>query len=214
MGEAGGERTGNLPAKILHGVAGETSPPAFAAPCLPCISRLLFVFCFDRDPHGLSREKFNFKRLTCYQRRRKVMSEKVLLVDDEQDFLEALATRMEDRGMDVSTTTSAADALKKVEAGAYDAVVLDLNMPEMDGLEVLKAMKEKRPELQIILLTGYATVQKGVEAMKFGAMDFIEKPADLKTLTEKIHQASAQKMVLVEKKIQEKIKRMIQEKGW
>jgi two-component system response regulator RegA len=50
--------------------------------------------------------------------------------------------------------------------------------------------------------------------MKFGAMDFIEKPADLKTLTEKIHQASAQKMVLVEKKIQEKIKRMIQEKGW
>jgi len=142
------------------------------------------------------------------------MSEKVLLVDDEQDFLEAMATRMKDRGMEVSTTTSAADALKKVEEGAYDAVVLDLMMPEMDGLEVLKAMKEKRPELQIILLTGYATVQKGVEAMKFGAMDFIEKPADLKILTEKIHQATAQKMVLVEKKIQEKVKRMIQEKGW
>ena len=103
------------------------------------------------------------------------MSEKVLLVDDEQDFLEALATRMKDRGMDVSTTTSAADALKKVEAGTYDAVVLDLNMPEMDGLEVLKAMKEKRPELQIILLTGYATVQKGVEAMKFGALEQTER---------------------------------------
>ena len=76
------------------------------------------------------------------------MSEKVLLVDDEKDFLEAMSTRMKDRGMEVSTTTSAADALKKVEEGAYDAVVLDLMMPEMDGLEVLKAMKEKRPELQ------------------------------------------------------------------
>lgn len=142
------------------------------------------------------------------------MSEKVLLVDDEEDFLEAMSTRMKDRGMDVSTTTSAAEALKRVEEGAYDAVVLDLMMPEMDGIEVLKAMKEKRPELQIILLTGYATVQKGVEAMKFGAMDFIEKPADLKVLTEKIHQARAQKLLLVEKKIQEKVKRMIQEKAW
>jgi DNA-binding NtrC family response regulator len=137
-----------------------------------------------------------------------------LLVDDEKDFLEAMSTRMKDRGMDVSTTTSAAEALKKAEEGTYDAVVLDLMMPEMDGLEVLKAMKEKRPELQIILLTGYATVQKGVEAMKFGAMDFIEKPVDLKVLTEKIHRASAQKMVLVEKKIQEKVRKLIQEKGW
>ena len=142
------------------------------------------------------------------------MSEKVLLVDDEQDFLDAMATRMKDRGMDVSATTSAADALKLVESGAYDAVVLDLMMPEMDGLEVLKAIKEKRPEVQIILLTGHATVQKGVEAMRFGAMDFIEKPADLKVLTEKIKQASAQKMILVEKQIEEKVKKLIQEKGW
>jgi len=142
------------------------------------------------------------------------MSEKVLLVDDEQDFLDAMATRMKDRGMDVSVTTSAADALKLVESGAYDAVVLDLMMPEMDGLEVLRAIKEKRPEVQIILLTGHATVQKGVEAMRFGAMDFIEKPADLKVLTEKIKQASAQKMILVEKQIEEKVKKLIQEKGW
>jgi hypothetical protein len=56
MGEAGGEGMGNLPAKILHGVAGETSPPAFAAPYLRRISRSLFVFCFERDPHGLSQK--------------------------------------------------------------------------------------------------------------------------------------------------------------
>ena len=106
------------------------------------------------------------------------MTEKVLLVDDEADFLDTLSERMRDRGMDVSTTTSAEDALKKLDAESYDAIVLDLMMPEMDGLELLKAIKKKRPELQVILLTGYATVGKGIEAMKLGAVDFLEKPAE------------------------------------
>ena len=142
------------------------------------------------------------------------MSEKVLLVDDEQDFLDTLAERMRDRGMDVTTTTSVEDALKKAEEGSYDAVVLDLMMPEMDGLEVLEALKKKIPEVQVILLTGYATLNKGIEAMKLGAMDFIEKPADLKVLTEKIKKAHAQKMILSEKKLEEKIKKIIQGKAW
>jgi DNA-binding NtrC family response regulator len=142
------------------------------------------------------------------------MAEKVLVVDDEQEFLDTLAERMRDRGMDVSTTTSATDALKKAEEESYDAIVLDLMMPEMDGLEVLKALKKKKPELQIVLLTGHATLAKGIEAMKLGAIDFIEKPADLKILIEKIKEAKAQKIVLVEKQIQEKMKDIIQGKGW
>jgi DNA-binding NtrC family response regulator len=142
------------------------------------------------------------------------MSEKVLLVDDEEDFLETLAERMRSRGMDVTTTTSAADALKMAEGGGYDAIVLDLMMPEMDGLEALEAIKKKMPEVQVILLTGHATVEKGIEAMKLGAMDFVEKPADLKVLTEKIRKAQAQKMILVEKKTEEKIKKIIQAKSW
>ncbi len=142
------------------------------------------------------------------------MAEKVLLVDDEQDFLETLAERMRTRGMNVSTTTSAADAVKMAEAESYDAVVLDLKMPGMDGLEVLSAMKEKNPDIQVILLTGHATLEKGIEAMKLGAMDFIEKPADIKVLTEKIKQAQSQKMILVEKRLQQKIKKIIQEKAW
>lgn len=142
------------------------------------------------------------------------MSEKVLLVDDEQDFLEALAERMRARGMEVTTTTSAEDALKMAAEGTYDAIVLDLMMPEMDGLEVLKALKNRIPEIQVILLTGYATLNKGIEAMKLGAMDFIEKPADLKVLTEKIKTAHAHKMILSEKKLEEKIKKIIQGKGW
>jgi DNA-binding NtrC family response regulator len=142
------------------------------------------------------------------------MSEKVLLVDDEQDFLDSLAERMRARGMDVSTTTSAEEAIKKAETESYDAIVLDLMMPEMDGIEVLQAIKEKRPDVGVILLTGYATLDKGIEAMKLGAMDFVEKPADLKILSEKIKQAHAHKMVLAEKKLQEKLKRIIQGKSW
>ena len=142
------------------------------------------------------------------------MAEKVLLVDDEQDFLDSLAERMRARGMDVSTTTSAEEAIKKAETESFDAIVLDLMMPEMDGIEVLQAIKGKRPDVGIILLTGYATLDKGIEAMKMGAMDFVEKPADLKVLSEKIKEARAQKMVLAEKRIQEKVKRIIQGKSW
>ena len=78
----------------------------------------------------------------------------------------------------------------------------------------LKVLKAKRPELQVILLTGHATVEKGIEAMKLGAMDFLEKPADLSQLTEKIKKAQAKKMLIVEKQNEDKIKKILEEKGW
>jgi len=142
------------------------------------------------------------------------MAEKVLLIDDEKDFVEALAERMKTRGMNVTTTTSAAEALKKLEAEAYDAIVLDLHMPGMDGLQTLEAIKKKNSDLQVVLLTGHATVEKGIEAMKLGAMDLLEKSADLEIITEKIKKAQAKKMILVEKKTEEKIKNIITTKGW
>ena len=142
------------------------------------------------------------------------MNEKVLIIDDEQEFTEALAERMTNRGMDVSTSTSAIEGLKSVEDKSFDVVVLDLQMPEMDGIEALKALKKKKPELQVILLTGHATVEKGIEAMKLGAMDLLEKPADLTTLTEKIKKAQAKKIILVEKKAEERIKDIMETRGW
>ncbi|MDX9964295.1 response regulator [Desulfobacter postgatei] len=142
------------------------------------------------------------------------MSEKVLIIDDEQEFTEALAERMTNRGMTVSTSSSAIEGLKSVEEQSFDVVVLDLQMPEMDGIETLKILKKKRPELQVILLTGHATVEKGIEAMKLGAMDLLEKPADMTTLTEKIKKAQAKKMILVEKKSEERIKEIIETRGW
>jgi DNA-binding NtrC family response regulator len=142
------------------------------------------------------------------------MKERVLLVDDEKDFLEVMSERMSARDMEVTTASSAMDAIKLIENKTYDAIILDLMMPEMDGLEALKAMKEKNPDIQVILLTGHATVEKGIEAMKLGAMDLVQKPADLKALTEKIEKAQAHKMIIVEKKAEEKVQKIISAKGW
>lgn len=142
------------------------------------------------------------------------MKERVLLVDDEKDFLEVMSERMRTRDMDVTTASSAMDAIKLIESKTYDAIILDLMMPEMDGLEALKVMKEKNPDIQVILLTGHATVEKGIEAMKLGAMDLVQKPADLKALTEKIVKAQAHKMIIVEKKAEEKVQKIIAAKGW
>lgn len=127
------------------------------------------------------------------------MKEKVLLVDDERDYLEIMKERMEARDIAVSTATSAAEALERIKTETFDAVILDLQMPGMDGIAAMQQMKEKQPELQVILLTGHATVEKGVEAIKLGAMDFVEKPADLELLRDKIKKARKQKMLIVEK---------------
>ncbi len=110
----------------------------------------------------------------------------VLVVDDEPEFLESVAERLGNRGFWVDTAGDGAQALKKIQQNLYDAVVLDLKMPKVDGLETLRQALAQKPELQIILLTGHASVKHGVEAMRLGAMDFLEKPADLDLLAEKI----------------------------
>jgi len=141
------------------------------------------------------------------------MSEKVLLVDDEEDFLEIMAERMRARDMIVETCTSAEEAFKKIASENFDAIILDFMMPGVDGMRALKEIKAKSPESQIILLTGHATIEKSVEAMKAGASDFLEKPADLKALEQKIKDASARRMVIVEKQAEERIKDVIRRMG-
>ena len=142
------------------------------------------------------------------------MTEKVLIVDDEKGFLDVLAERMQSRGMEVTTATSAKEALQKLEAETFDAIVLDLMMPEMGGIEALQRIKEKNPDSEVILLTGQPSVSKGVEAMKLGASDFLIKPADINELTEKIKLAKAHRMILVEKKTVKKMKDILKTKGW
>lgn len=141
------------------------------------------------------------------------MTEKILLVDDEQDFLEIMSERMTARGMVVTTCTSAEAAIEKIKEETFDAIILDFMMPGMDGFQALKQIKAKQPESQIILLTGHATVEKGVEAMKMGATDFLEKPADIEALEKKIKEASARRMLIVEKKTEERIKDVLRRCG-
>ena len=121
------------------------------------------------------------------------MSAKVLLVDDEKDFLDIMAERMQARGMDISTATSAREALEIVQTEPFDAVIMDFLMPEMDGFKALKLFKETQPGLEIILLTGNVGEEERLEAKKLGALDVIEKPADLNLLTRKIEEAKTRK---------------------
>jgi len=138
----------------------------------------------------------------------------VLLVDDEEDFTATLAERMEERGLQVDISSNGPDAIRQVEDRSYDAVVLDLAMPGMNGIETLKQLLAKNPDLQIILLTGRATVRDGVEAMASGAVEFLEKPTDLKTLLEHIEKAKANRVLLAEERIQATITEILRKKGW
>jgi DNA-binding NtrC family response regulator len=131
----------------------------------------------------------------------------VLLVDDEEQFLDVLSQRLEARGMKVKAVTNGEDAVNHVEDHNYDAIIVDLAMPGIDGIETLKRIKAKRPDLEIIMLTGHATVKSGIEAMKLGADDFLEKPVDLNVLLEKIGEAKNKRMLVVEKGRQEEVKK-------
>ena len=139
---------------------------------------------------------------------------RVLLVDDEESFVEFLGKRLRARGLEVETSGSGEEALERVQSHEFDAIVLDLAMPGMDGIETLKRLKEIDPDLQIILLTGHGTIEKGVQATKLGAVDFLQKPADLQDLLDHIREAGARKMVLLERRAAEQIADIIKEKGW
>ncbi|MBD3299624.1 MAG: response regulator [candidate division Zixibacteria bacterium] len=140
--------------------------------------------------------------------------EKILLVDDEEEFVSTLAERIETRGAKVVTATSGQEAVDKIKDENFDAIVLDLQMPGMNGIEAMKSILEKKPDMQVILLTGYGTIERGVEAVKQGAMDFLEKPIDIKKLMEKIAEAKSRRMVIVEKNMSDKMKDLLSKRGW
>ncbi|MFC1852573.1 response regulator [candidate division CSSED10-310 bacterium] len=140
--------------------------------------------------------------------------EKILLVDDEQEFTEVLSQRLETRGMKVDVARNGLEALKKIEDHVYDVIIMDMVMPELNGIEALKRIRKSNPELQIILLTGHATLEKGIEAVKLGAMDFLEKPADIKKLMNKITEGRSKKMLHETKQLEDKIKDILSSKGW
>ena len=125
---------------------------------------------------------------------------KVLLVDDEAPFVEALAKRLDKRGVTVTAAFSGAEALQKLqEDSRVDVVVLDVKMPGMDGLDTLKAIKSSYPLIEVVMLTGHATVESAIEGMKLGALDYLMKPCEMDILLTKLKEAKDKKSKQEEK---------------
>ncbi|MBN2310008.1 MAG: response regulator [Candidatus Hydrogenedentes bacterium] len=100
----------------------------------------------------------------------------VLVVDDEKNIRLTLAQALEPMDLRVETAVNGEEALQKVRQQEFHLMLLDLKMPGVDGMEVLRALCQLRPEIRIIIITAYGTVENAVEAMKLGAVDFVQKP--------------------------------------
>lgn len=144
----------------------------------------------------------------------KNLNAKVLLVDDEDDFLKSLTQRLEVRGLKVTGATRGKEAVDLVDKQEFDAIVLDLAMPGMDGLETLKQIKENHPEAEIIMLSGQGSIKKSTEAMKLGAEDFLEKPVDIQELLKKIAEAKGKRILILQEKSKEEIENILRSKPW
>lgn len=144
----------------------------------------------------------------------KKLRAKVLLVDDEEDFTDALSKRLEARNLKVKTVNRGEDAVHMVDEQSFDVIILDLAMPGMDGLETLQQIKANHPDAEIIMLTGHASVESSVKAMKIGAEDLLEKPVDITDLLNKIEEAYKKRVVILQKKSKEEIEKILKSKGW
>jgi DNA-binding NtrC family response regulator len=125
---------------------------------------------------------------------------KLLLVDDEERFLATTRILLGKRGVEnIRTAANGADALKILRKERIDVVVLDVKMPGMDGVEVLRRSKQEHPLVEVIMLTGHASVESAVEGLKLGAFDYVMKPIDIPDLLVKIEEAYGKKKAHDEK---------------
>ncbi len=114
---------------------------------------------------------------------------KLLMVDDEVKFLESISKRLVLKNFDVTTASNGKEAIASAEIGLFDVAIVDFQMPGMDGAQVLKALKDKHKYLEIIMLTGHATVDSAVECTKLGAFKYLEKPYAFEKLVETVTEA-------------------------
>jgi DNA-binding response OmpR family regulator len=107
---------------------------------------------------------------------------KVLMVDDEEDFVKTLAERMQMRDLDSDVALSGEAALQIVEDQVPDVMVLDLKMPGIDGMEVLRRVRKAYPQVQVVILTGHGSEKDEAEARRLGAFEYLQKPVDIEKL--------------------------------
>jgi two-component system OmpR family response regulator len=118
---------------------------------------------------------------------------RVLVVDDEDDFRNTLMKRLETRKVPVTGAASGDEALALMQDQDFDIVVLDVKMPGKDGIATLQEMKKLKPQTEVILLTGHASVEAGIQGMRLGAFDYVIKPTPLDELLDKMQQAFERK---------------------
>jgi DNA-binding NtrC family response regulator len=124
----------------------------------------------------------------------------IMLVDDEVAFVETMTKRLTVRNIEAITAFSGEEGLEKIKTHQnLDVIVLDVKMPGMDGLEALKEIKAVSPLIEVIMLTGHATVESGIRGMKLGAYDFLTKPCDIDELVSKVKEAANKKRAHEEK---------------
>ena len=121
------------------------------------------------------------------------MKPRVLLVDDDEKFVYYLSERLINREYDVTTSLSGEDTIEKVTSYNFDVVILDVLMPGMDGIQALREIKRIKPLTEVIMLTGHASVESGIEGMKLGAYDYLMKPCEIQKLVSKINKAYVRK---------------------
>lgn len=139
---------------------------------------------------------------------------KVLLVDDEEDFVKSLSERLSLRGLTVKSATQGPEAIRLTDNEQFDAIILDLSMPGMDGLETLRRIRANHPDAEIIMLTGHGSVKSSVEAMKLGAEDYLEKPVEMGELLQKIHEARDKHVLILQRQTMEEIEEILKAKAW
>jgi len=129
------------------------------------------------------------------ERKTQMRKPRLLLVDDEIPFTTNLLRLLSRRGYDVSAVYDGDSALRIVREQEFDVVILDQNMPGKDGISVLRELKLKKPHLEVVILTGYGSIDLALNGFDLGAYDYTTKPIQLSALEEKIRQAFQRKML-------------------
>ena len=125
---------------------------------------------------------------------------RVMLVDDEVEFLETLVKRLKKRKLEVVAASNGNEALRLMREIPLDVVVLDVKMPDMDGIETLKELKKINPSVEVLMLTGHASVEVAIQGMELGAFDYLMKPMDIDELLYKLQDAYKKKWCREEEK--------------
>ena len=138
----------------------------------------------------------------------------ILLVDDEVPFVDAMTKRLNKRGFEVLKAFSGPEALDLLaENDGVDVTILDVKMPGMDGIETLRELKKRHPLLEVVMLTGHATVETAIEGMRLGAFDYLMKPCDIEELVAKVKEARSKKFHHEQKILEAKAKNIVLRRG-